>query len=199
MVDLSIGVLAIQGAVSEHVAMLKHALRAQKLSGNVSIIRKQSDMASLDGLILPGGESTTISKMMQKTGLFTAISKRIAADNLYVMGTCAGCVLLATELDHPDEEITLLQAMDMQVKRNAFGRQYESFEQEITFSGFPDPYHAVFIRAPVITKTGEACTILATLDKKSVVARQNKFLALSFHPELTDDIRVHSYFLQMMI
>lgn len=115
------------------------------------------------------------------------------------MGTCAGCVLLASEMTDNTQNVKLLSAMDTLVKRNAFGRQRESFEKNIDIKGFTEPYNAVFIRAPVIEKVWGNCEILAAVDKKIVMARQGNLLALSFHPELTDDLRIHKYFLDMIL
>lgn len=114
------------------------------------------------------------------------------------MGTCAGCVLLAKELTETKVDVKLLEAIDMQVERNAFGRQKESHERSLHIKGFTEPYHAVFIRAPIITKTWGGCEILAKAGKEIVMARQDNYLALSFHPELTDDLRIHQFFLEML-
>ncbi len=118
--------------------------------------------------------------------------------SIALMGTCAGCVLLAKELTEQRDDVWLLHAMDMQVARNAFGRQKESFERSLKISGFGSPFPAVFIRAPLITKVWGSCTALATVEKEIVMARQENYLALSFHPELTNDLRIHRYFLQML-
>lgn len=126
------------------------------------------------------------------------IHERINQNNIALMGTCAGCILLAKKLTDTKADVRLLQAMDMQVERNAFGRQKESFERSIAIKGFTTPYNAVFIRAPIITKIWGTCEILATSGKEIVMARQNNYLALSFHPELTDDLRIHRYFLEMV-
>ncbi len=115
------------------------------------------------------------------------------------MGTCAGCVLLAKEIVDKNNDISLLNAMDMKVERNAFGRQKESFEKGIKIKGFSKPYNAVFIRAPIIKKVWGKCEIIGETNRKIIAARQDNFLALSFHPELTDDIRIHEYFLNMII
>jgi 5'-phosphate synthase pdxT subunit len=199
MVATAIGVLAIQGAVSEHIAMMKQTFEHQQIAGKVIVVRTKDDIKQVDGLIIPGGESTTISKVMKQTGMFEVISKRIEEHTLGIMGTCAGCVLLANEVVQNDHEIDLLQAMDIQVQRNAFGRQKESFEQDIMFNDFSTFYHGVFIRAPSIVKTWGNCRVLAQIEKKIIAARQQCFLALSFHPELSRDIRIHSYFLDMFI
>jgi 5'-phosphate synthase pdxT subunit len=114
------------------------------------------------------------------------------------MGTCAGCVILAKELTDTKADVQLLRAMDMQIERNAFGRQKESFERSVVIKGFKTPYNAVFIRAPLITKIWGICEVLATVGKEIIMARQNNYLALSFHPELTNDLRIHRYFLEML-
>lgn len=155
-------------------------------------------MKACDALIIPGGESTTISRILVNAGLHQAIKKRMEQNDIALMGTCAGCALLATELSDTKGDVQLLRAMEMQVQRNAFGRQKESFERFIDITGFDAPFHAVFIRAPVITKVWGSCKILAQVDKKIVMARQGSYLALSFHPELTNDLRVHELFLQMV-
>jgi len=114
------------------------------------------------------------------------------------MGTCAGCVILANKITDNFKDIKILSAMNMQVKRNAFGRQRESFEKNIKIKGFSKPFNAVFIRAPIIEKVWGNCEVLAKIDKKIIMAREGSFLALSFHPELTDDLRIHEYFLDMI-
>jgi len=161
-------------------------------------VKQKTDIESLDALIIPGGESTTISRMLLKSGLYDKITQRINEDNLYIMGTCAGCVLLAKEIMGNENNNKLLHAMDMKVERNAFGRQKESFERSIEIKGFSEPYNAVFIRAPIIKKVWDKCEIISKIDKKIIAARQDKFLALSFHPELTNDFRVHEYFFEMV-
>jgi 5'-phosphate synthase pdxT subunit len=135
---------------------------------------------------------------MIKTGVYEQLRQRIQEKNIALMGTCAGCILLAKELTENTGDVHPLEAMDMQVERNAFGRQKESFEHDITFSDWKQPYHAVFIRAPVITKVWNDCTPLARIQDHIVAARQGNFLALGFHPELTDDLRIHKYFLAMI-
>ena len=149
-------------------------------------------------MIIPGGESSTISRSFIKSGIYDAIIQRLRQNNLPIMGTCAGCILLAKEIIGDKGNTKLLNAIDMQVKRNAFGRQKESFEINVKIKGFSKPYHAVFIRAPIIKKVWGKCEILAKMDEKIIAARQDKFLALSFHPELTDDLRIHRYFLDMI-
>jgi len=194
---LIIGVIGIQGDVSEHATSMKDALKYSNIDGIVKIIKKKEEIDEIDALILPGGESTTISKVLYKSDILNSISKRIKKSNLPIMGTCAGCVLLSSDLIYNSKNLKLLSAMDMQVKRNAFGRQKESFEKNIDIKGFTSPYNAVFIRAPVIEKVWGDCEILSKIEKKIVMAKQDNLLAVSFHPELTDDLRIHKYFLDM--
>lgn len=196
---VSIGVLGIQGAVSEHLAAMTNALNETGYTGKTFIIKQKEDIKNIDALIIPGGESSTISRILNNSELYDTISKRITENDLAVMGTCAGCVILAKEiLNDPKKEIKQLSQMDIQVERNAFGRQKESFERNIKIKNFSSPYQAVFIRAPIIRKAWGKCKALAEIDEKIVMARQDRLLALSFHPELTDDIRIHKYFLEII-
>jgi len=194
---INIGVIGIQGAISEHISSMQKALNDAETPGNVFIIKHTQDLNNADALILPGGESTTISKVLNKSGLYDEIIKRVEQNDLSIMGTCAGCVLLAKELSEKTEDVKLLKVMNIKVKRNAFGRQKESFENEIIINGFEKPYTAVFIRGPIIEKVWGNCKPLAKVDNKIVMARQERFLALSFHPELTEDLRIHKYFLNI--
>jgi len=195
---VNIGIIGVQGAVSEHATIMKKVFLKTNTPGEVFIIHDKNQLEKVDGLIIPGGESTTISRIIVKTGLYEKILDRIKQKNIAIMGTCAGCVLLSEKISDNTKEIKSLNAMNMQVKRNAFGRQKESFEQEIEIKGFSKPYNAIFIRAPIIEKTYNNCEILAKIENKIIMARQDKFLARSFHPELTDDLRVHKYFLDMI-
>lgn len=173
-----IGVLALQGAVAEHLA----ALESVGVRGLA--VKRTEELEGLDGLILPGGESTAIGKLMERYGFVPAL--RAFAAEKPIFGTCAGMVLLAQN--------GLLGLMDMQVRRNAFGRQRESFEADLQMEGWDRPYPAVFIRAPYIEYAGPAVKILAEVDGHPVLARQGKLLVSSFHPELTDDTRLLEYF-----
>ena len=195
---VTVGILAIQGAVSEHLAIMNRVFKEEKQQGKAILIRQSQEIDSCDGLIIPGGESTTISRILVNTGMYEVIRKRMKDHTLGLLGTCAGCALLAKELTDTNADVKLLQAMDMQVERNAFGRQKESFERFIKIMGFSSLFPAVFIRAPIITKIWGSCKVLATVEKEIVMARQDNYLALSFHPELTNDLRVHRYFLEML-
>lgn len=177
---------------------MSQVFQEKKKKGHAQIVRHPRDIDFCDALIIPGGESTTISRILVRSGMHDVICERLKQKDIALMGTCAGCVLLAKELTNETADIKLLHAMDMQVERNAFGRQKYSCERSLNITGFSTPYHAVFIRAPLITKIWGDCEILATVGKEIVMARQNKYLALSFHPELTDDLRIHRFFLEML-
>ncbi len=195
---VSIGVIGVQGAVSEHVLATENALDKLGLKGKVSIVKTLSDLDGVDGVILPGGESTTISRMLGVTDLLEAIMDKIKDDDIPVMGTCAGCVLLAKKVVDKPKDLQLLELMNMEVERNAFGRQRESFEQLLEIEGFTKPFNAVFIRAPVIKRVWGSCNALSYIDDKIVMAKEKKFLAIAFHPELTSDTRVHEYFISLI-
>ncbi len=181
-----IGVLTQQGAFIEHIAVLR------RLEVEAFPVRLAEELEGLDGLIIPGGESSSIGKLMQEYDLAEPV-RRLAEQGFPLMGTCAGMILMAKRASGLEP----LGAMDIDVKRNAFGRQVDSFETdlEIPVIGEP-PFHAVFIRAPYIEKVGDGMEILARLPNGiGVAARQGNMVALSFHPELTNDLRLHSYFL----
>jgi pyridoxal 5'-phosphate synthase pdxT subunit len=195
-----VGVLAVQGDFAEHAASLRRAAALLGLGREVEVreVRRPEDLAGLDGLIIPGGESTTIGKLLVAYGLEAPI-REAARRGLPVWGTCAGMILLARDIlgGEPDGRIGL---MDLTVRRNAFGRQLDSFEVDLPFEGIPRPVPAVFIRAPVVESVGPAATPLARLaDGRVVAARQGNLLATSFHPELTADPSVHAWFLQQLL
>jgi 5'-phosphate synthase pdxT subunit len=196
--EIYIGVIGIQGAVFEHIISMRNVLDETNTPGKVFTVNKKEEIDNIDALLIPGGESTTISKILLKSDLYNAIFKRLEEKNLPIMGTCAGCVLLASKISNDSKDIKLLNALEMQVKRNAFGRQVESFEKNVNIEGFLNPYNAVFIRAPVIEKVWGGCKIMAKIGKKIVMAQQDNILAISFHPELTNDLRIHKYFLDMI-
>jgi len=196
---VKVGIIAIQGAVSEHLDTVDRTIKSLGLKGTVVPVRRPPELDGIQALIIPGGESTTIAKLLHKFGLFEKIISRASA-GMPIMGTCAGCILLAKEGDTQiaKTDTKLLSLMDMAVDRNAFGRQKESFERDIKVEGFKEPFHAVFIRAPAITKTWGKCKPLAHIDDKILVARQENLLALTFHPELTPDLRFHSLLVGMI-
>jgi 5'-phosphate synthase pdxT subunit len=190
-----IGVLAVQGDFAEHAAHLRRAAHALGREIAVREVRTVRDLADLDGLILPGGESTTIGKLLVAYGLEEPIRSG-AEQGMPVWGTCAGMILLAREIlgGEPDGRIGL---MDLSVRRNAFGRQIDSFETNLDFKGLDRPLHAVFIRAPLVERVGPAAEALASLpDGRVVAARQGNLLATAFHPELSPDTTLHGWFIE---
>jgi 5'-phosphate synthase pdxT subunit len=198
--NLTIGVIGVQGAVSEHVSIMKQVLKDKPdLNGKVITIRDKKDLDVVDGVILPGGESTTISRIINQLGILNDLKEKVKNKEIALMGTCAGCILLGKKMINHDSEVHLLNRMDIEVKRNAFGRQKESFEQLIQIDDFDDLYPAIFIRAPIIIKTWDSVKILSTVDEHIVMASQDNMLAISFHPELTDDLRIHNLFLSMVL
>ena len=197
--NINVGVLGVQGAVSEHLESMQKALKEKKIPGSVSVVNNEKKLKTVDALILPGGESTTISKLVQKSNLKAVLIERIKNHDLPVMGTCAGCVILASDILKNSTDVITLNAMSMQVVRNAFGRQKQSFERQIGIKGFENPFNAVFIRAPIIKKVWSQCIVLSEIDEGIVMAQENEFLGMSFHPELVDDLRIHLYFIDMIM
>jgi 5'-phosphate synthase pdxT subunit len=197
---MKVGIIALQGAVSEHVDAVNKAMKELNLAGKGLPVRSKQALEEVDALIIPGGESTTISKLLQKTGMFEIIQDKVER-GMPIMGTCTGCILLAKEGDLEVEktQTKLLSLMDMKVERNAFGRQKESFETMLDITEFEAPYNAVFIRSPAIEKVWGKCSIMAKAENKIVMARQDNMLAVAFHPELTDDMRVHRLLLKMIL
>ena len=187
---MRIGVVALQGAFIEHMAMLR------RLGVEAVPVRLPDGLAGLDGLVIPGGESTTIGKLMATYGLLEPLRRTIEAGTP-VYGTCAGMILLARDIGTAAQPI--LGAMDIVVKRNAFGRQLDSFEQEIAVPALgAEPFHAIFIRAPAVERVGPRARPLARLDDGTIVAaQQDHMLATAFHPELSRDTRMHAYFVAM--
>jgi len=188
-----IGVLALQGDVSEHVLALE---RAGKGEVQVVEIRKSGQMEACGALVLPGGESTTIRRQLESFGL-TQELKAAARQGLPILATCAGLVLLSQEVEG-DSKVRPLGLMDIKISRNAFGPQRESFEADLQIKGLELPYRAVFIRAPAIAQVGDGVEVLACVGEAVVAARQKNLLALAFHPELTKDPRIHQIFLKML-
>lgn len=187
---ISVGVLDLQGAVSEHLRSL------EKGGARAVAVKRPRDLEELRGLIIPGGESTTIGGLMREFGLDEAII-RCHREGMALFGTCAGMILLAKDISDGLEGQFTLGLMDITVRRNAFGRQKESFESDLALAGFNAPVRAVFIRAPIITAAEPAVEVLGRLQEGAVAARQGKLFATAFHPELTEDPRVHRYFIEM--
>ncbi len=196
---MRIGIIAIQGNVEEHVNAMQRALDLAKYRAEIIKIKHNGLVPGCDALIIPGGESTTLGRLMEREGISAEIRKA-AIEGIPIMGTCAGLVLLARRGDKQVKKTgqPLLSLMDVEVNRNAFGRQKESFECQVHFRGLDSPFNAVFIRAPSITWCGTDVEVLSEYNGIIVAARQKNILALAFHPELTGDPGIHCYFLKMM-
>ena len=197
---MKIGVLGLQGAFTEHVDAVRAAYAKLGLHGEVGTVRRREELATLDGLIMPGGESTTISKLLRAFDIHDLLVERARREDFPILGTCAGLILLSSE---GDEQVAktgtrLLGLMDMRTDRNAFGRQRESFEAVVDIKGIGSQVPGVFIRAPAIERTWGACEPLGKLGERTVAARQGNRLAIAFHPELTPDTRVHEAFVSMV-
>ncbi len=186
---MKIGVLALQGAVAEHMKGI------QSSGAEAIAIKRTDELNEIDGLIIPGGESTTIGKLMVEYGFIDAI-RAFSSAGKPIFGTCAGLIVMANRI--VGQDWVHLGLMDITVSRNAFGRQRESFETNLPVKGIDQEVRAVFIRAPLITETGPDVEVLATYREQAVAARQGHLLTTSFHPELTDDYRMHAYFLDMV-
>ena len=188
---MKIGVLASQGAFAEHISTI------EKLDTEAVPVRLPGELRGVDGLIIPGGESTTISRMMAAYNLTDEIAS-MARDGMPLFGTCAGMILMAKNIS--SNSTASLGLMDIRVRRNAFGRQVDSFETKLSIPALGErPFPAVFIRAPIVESCDDGVDILARLEDGTIVAaRQNKLLVTAFHPELTDDLRFHRYFLDIV-
>ena len=186
---LNIGVLNVQGAVSEHAEFVR------SLGDNAILVKHPEDLDQIDGLIIPGGESTTIGKLMDKYQLSETIREK-AKQGFPLFGTCAGLILLAKEIE--GNEKAHLQLMKMTVNRNSFGRQRESFETPIAVKGVAEDFPAVFIRAPHIVESAADVNVLSEYEGKMVAAQQGNLLVTAFHPELTGDTRIHRHFRQIV-
>ncbi|MCO7238506.1 MULTISPECIES: pyridoxal 5'-phosphate synthase glutaminase subunit PdxT [unclassified Aeromicrobium] len=205
MTSPTIGVFALQGDVREHVQAL------QALGADVVAVRREEELDRVDGLVIPGGESTTMIKLADVFGVADAFRRRIA-EGLPTFGTCAGMIMLADRIVDGADGQTTFGGLDVTVRRNAFGRQVDSFEAQVPFTTFPDPVHAVFIRAPWVEQVGPDVEVLARVpvvldaatgddDERAdriVAVRQGALLATSFHPEVGDDLRLHRLFLDLV-
>ena len=184
-----VGVLALQGAFSSHSKVL------DSIGVSTQEVRTPQDLASVDALVMPGGESTTMSQLLESSELFEPINKLIH-EGLPVFGTCAGMILLASKIiDGRDDQVSF-GAINIEVQRNAYGRQIDSFEADINVESFDSPFHAVFIRAPRIVKADRSVETLAEFGDDIVLAKQKNVLVASFHPELSPDKRIHEMFVK---
>ncbi|HDN83812.1 MAG TPA: pyridoxal 5'-phosphate synthase glutaminase subunit PdxT [Candidatus Altiarchaeales archaeon] len=193
-----IGVLALQGDVSEHVSALKNASVEYDINSKVVEVKTKEAFQSLDALVIPGGESTTIGKLIEKYSLAAEI-KKLAAKGKPILGTCAGLVLMAKKGNSEVKKTgqKLLGLMSIEVQRNAFGRQRESFEAFLKIKGFDREYLGIFIRAPVVKKVWNNAKVLAKFEDKIVLVRQENLLAAAFHPELNPDLRFYKLFFDL--
>ena len=194
MSGAKVGVLALQGDTREHLAALNEA------GAQAATVRRRTELDSVDALVIPGGESTTISLLLREFDLLEPLRQRLAA-GMPAYGSCAGMILLASEIldaGEPGREASALGAIDMTVRRNAFGRQVDSFEGDIDFRGLDGPVRAVFIRAPWVERVGPGVEVLARAGEHIVAVRQGPMLATAFHPEMTGDRRVHKLFVEMV-
>jgi pyridoxal 5'-phosphate synthase pdxT subunit len=189
-----VGVLALQGDAREHLAALREA------GVDTTTVRRQTELEAIDALVIPGGESTTMSHLLAEFELLEPLRKRVAED-MPVYGSCAGMILLATDIIDAGTDgrrAVPLRGIDMTVRRNAFGRQVDSFEEDISFDGLDSPVHAVFIRAPWVERVGDGVQVLAEAAGHPVAVRQARMLATAFHPEITGDRRVHRLFVDIL-
>ncbi|NHJ87591.1 MAG: pyridoxal 5'-phosphate synthase glutaminase subunit PdxT [Asgard group archaeon] len=204
--EITIGVLAVQGDVLEHVNMMNDVLRSRNFKSNVILVREPEQIEQLDGLIIPGGESTVMSRLVSEKRfgdkLVNKIQEKVTA-GMAIFGTCAGTIMLSkSSKDHVVEGFsqTLLKLMDIDVIRNKYGRQQDSFEKELKIDVLgKKPFPGVFIRAPIITSVKPKVEVLCKEDNEIYAAKQGKLLATTFHPELTDDTRFHEYFLDLIL
>lgn len=195
---IRVGVLAVQGAVSEHLDALRRAAAKRGWDVEAVPVRTPKDLASVHGLILPGGESTTISRLLRSGHLQDSVVERATKGDLALFGTCAGLILLSTSATAQveDKDIQLLRLLDTEVDRNAFGRQKDSFESALEVEGI-GRMPAVFIRAPVLTKAWAPTQVLAKNERGIVAVRKGRILGTAFHPELTEDTRLHEWFIEL--
>jgi len=182
------GVIAVQGDVAEHATAIRRAAERHGEACEVETIRSSGTVPECDLLLLPGGESTTISRLLAEEGIGEEI-RAFVADGKPMLATCAGLIVVSR--DAKDDRVRTLDLLDVSVDRNAFGRQKDSFEAELDIAGLDEPFPAVFIRAPTIDEVGAGVDVLATVDDRPVAVRQGNVLGTSFHPELTDDSRLH--------
>ena len=195
---MKVGILALQGDVSEHLAAMDSAIRGLAMDGQAVQVRRPAELDGISALLMPGGESTTIAKQLDRFGLRQPIID-FGMSGKPIMGTCAGCIILSSNiLDQKGRDIQPLGLVNMSVRRNAFGRQAESFERPLRIDGLDSDFHGIFIRAPRIVDIGENVRSLASVGGEHLMVRQGNILALTFHPELAADDRIHIMFLKMI-
>ena len=187
---MKVGVLALQGAFARHAQVLG-ALSAAPVE-----VRCPADLADVDAMVLPGGESTTMSMLLDSSGLRQPVADRLA-NGMPTFGTCAGMILLATRLADGRYDQRSFGAIDLDVRRNGYGRQIDSFEKDLVVTGLDEPFHGVFIRAPVVDRVGDDVEVLATIDGAPVLCLQGAVMVSSFHPEMSGDARIHARFLDL--
>ncbi len=187
---MKVGVLALQGAFARHSEVLT-GLGAVPLE-----VRTPGDLDAVDAMVVPGGESTTMSMLLDSSGLRPSLAERLA-DGLPVLGTCAGMILLAVRVTDGRDDQRSFGAIDIDVRRNGYGRQADSFEDQLSVMGLDGPFHGVFIRAPVVERVGSDVEVLATVDGVPVLCREGAVLVSSFHPEMSGDGRIHERFLDL--
>ncbi len=193
---MRVGVIGVQGAVSEHIEATKRAMEKLGFSGDVFWLKKPEQLENIDAIIIPGGESTTISRLMVKNGLFEPV-KRLGENGLPIMGTCAGLIMLSKNVIGATPEQRFLELLDVRVNRNAYGRQIDSFEAPVKLAFSSEPFPGVFIRAPRIAEfLSDRIRPIAWLGDRVVGVEQASIIGLEFHPELTTDTRVHEYFIE---
>ena len=188
MAAINVGVLALQGAFAAHQQVL------DGIGCRTRQVREPLDLVGLQAIVMPGGESTTMSKLLATSGLFGPVADALR-DGMAVFGTCAGMILLASQIEDGRSDQSSFGALDVTVQRNAYGRQVDSFESDLRVTGLAEPFHAVFIRAPRVTRVG-AVEVLARHDGEPVLVRHGRVWAASFHPELSEDDRIHRLFLE---
>ncbi|MGZ0217779.1 MAG: pyridoxal 5'-phosphate synthase glutaminase subunit PdxT [Acidimicrobiales bacterium] len=192
MVTPTVGVLALQGAFGAHALIL------ERLGVSTKEIRADAQLDDVDALVMPGGESTTMSMLLERSDMLEPLRTRIAG-GLPVFGTCAGMILLSSEVmdGRPDQRV--LGSIDIRTRRNGYGRQTESFESDLEIAGMDEPFHGIFIRAPIVERVGESVSVLASVDGDAVLCQQANVTVASFHPELADDDRLHSMWLKEFV
>jgi len=188
---VKIGVLALQGAFKLHVQAL------ERLGVEALEVRSLQDFDDSEALIIPGGESTTMSFLLESSGLFDSLKER-STDRMPILGTCAGMILLSSKITDGRSDQKSLGLIDIEVRRNGYGRQIDSFESDLLIEGFDNSFRGVFIRAPLVESVSEGVEVLAEINGHPVMCRQDSTIVTSFHPELADDDRIHADFLEMV-